>query len=207
MPKKWVLEIEEEANQEMYGPHYDPPIHDELARLEDEPEELADIDLATELLMTPLPHAESLECAEKCSNMQLSPVPASVDRQLEAYKAFRQCEFNRHREGTQVVSTTVDGDSANALRWLGYVKQQYKQVPSLCLFANEHVGEWTQSWLEKLRSLGLKASTLAVYTNGVISVAGFALTLVENADACPITELINLRRTPCLPLDVTVTTC
>jgi hypothetical protein len=165
-----------------------------LARLEEEPDELADIDFATELLRTALPYAESKECAEKCQNMQLSPVPASVDRELTAYKQFRQSEFNRFREGSQVVDTTVDGDCANALRFLGHVKQKFEQAPSIKLFASPRVGEWTQNWLEKLRSLGLKASSLACYTNGVIAVCGFALTLVEDPDACPVAQLINLRR-------------
>ena len=127
-------------------------------------------------------------------NMQLSPVPASVQRELTAYKAFRQSEFNRFRQGSQVVDTTVDGDCANALRFLGYVKQQFQQAPSVKLFASPRVGEWTQSWLEQLRTLGLKASSLACYTNGVIAVCGFALTLVEDPDACPVAQLINLRR-------------
>jgi len=33
-----------------------------------------------------------------------------------------------------------------------------------------------------------------VYTNGVIAVCGYALTLVEQPDACPTEQLINLRR-------------
>ena len=45
-----------------------------------------------------------------------------------------------------------------------------------------------------VKSLGLKASSLAVYCNGVISVSGYAITIVEDPDACPASELINLRR-------------
>ena len=175
------------------------PSHPLLATLSSEARARSLGVAATELLLTPLPHADSAEDAAKCQNMQLAPVPPAVEAELRAYKAFRQSDFNRFREGAPVVSVTVDSDAANALRWLGFVKTQYGAAfgaPSLKLFAHERVGEWTQAWLEKLRALGLKASTLAVYTNGVIAVCGYALTLVDQPDACPTEQLINLRRAP-----------
>ena len=70
--------------------------------------ELEDIDFATELLLTPLPHAESAECNAKCSNMALKPVPAAVEKQFKDYESYRQAPFSRHRTGAQVVSTTVE---------------------------------------------------------------------------------------------------
>ena len=95
----------------------------------------------------------------------------------------------------QVVTTTVESDKANALRFLGYLKEHHHQEPSLSLFANPRIGEWTQSWMEWLRtSLGLMASTLAVYCNGVISVSGYAISLVDDPSTCPTAELLNLRR-------------
>ena len=101
-----------------------------------------------------------------------------------------------HHDNLRTARLTARVRHANraALRWLGFVKTQHEQPPSLKLFAHPLVGEWTQAWLEKLRGLGLKASTLAVYTNGVISVCGYALTLVEQPEACPTEQLINLRR-------------
>ena len=93
-----------------------------------------------------------------------------------------------------VVSTTIESDKANALRWLNHVKIQFDQTPSLKLFANPRVGEWTQHWMENLKGLGLKASSLAVYSNGIISVSGFAITIVDDPDSCPSEQLINLRR-------------
>eukprot|EP00966_Prymnesium_polylepis_P076219 1766563-Prymnesium_polylepis.1 len=94
-----------------------------------------------------------------------------------------------------VVSTTIDSDKANALRWLGYVKTQFGQPPSVKLFASPSVAEWSEAWVTHLKNdLGLKASTLAVYLNGVIAVSGFALTLVDAPDACPVEQLVNLRR-------------
>ena len=77
----------------------------------------------------------------------------------------------------------------SALRWLGFVCPAYQQKATLMLFGSARVGEWTQAWLEKLRGLGLKASSLAVYTNGVLSMCHYALSLEPN-DACPVEELV-----------------
>ena len=122
--------------------------------------------------------------------MQLSPVPRPLDDELQQYAAFRSREFCRFRTGGQVVATTVESDRANALRWLGFVCPAYQQRPTLRLFASARVGEWTQAWVEKLRGLGLKASSLAVYTNGVISMCHYALSLEGAADVCPVEELV-----------------
>ena len=57
------------------------------------------------------------------------------------------------------------------------------------------MGEWTQRWIQWLRTEhNLKASTLAVYTNGVIAVSSYACALVDDASACPTQQLVVLRR-------------
>ena len=100
------------------------------------------------------------------------------------------------REGAAVVTTTVESDKANCLRFLGFLKSHCEQsAPSVTLLAHARVGEWVQRWLEWLRTEhSLKSSTLAVYTNAIISVSAFALTLVDAPEACPTSELLNLRR-------------
>ena len=227
MPRKWQLEAQ--AEEDRGNLQVDLVAQAELEALEEQCDELADVDLAVELLTTPPPHAESVEDAQRTSNMQLAPVPAAVEQQLGAYAAFRQQPFNRHRAtGGSVESTTVESDRANALwaerprtaagtsptarlslappvrarracppnekrRWLGYVKAEHGQAPSLKLFAHERVGEWTEAWVLKLRSLGCKASTVSVYVNGVISVSTYALQLVPEPELCPTEELLTLR--------------
>ena len=127
--------------------------------------------------------------------MQLAPVPPALERQLAAYAAYRQQPFNRHRStGAAVEASTVESDRANALRWLGHAKHEHAQAPALELFAHERVGEWTEAWVRKLRALGCKASTVAIYVNGVIAVSAYALTLVEEPERCPTHELVALRR-------------
>ena len=202
LPKKWALEIQEEVNR--YNGEDNPEIQQELRRLERNPESIADmededmekeeIDLATELLLTPLPHAESKEEASKCQNMALSPIPKALEEEFKAFERYRQAEFCRHRASSQVVSTTIDGDRSNALRFLGFVCREYDQRPTLKLFASARVSEWTEAWVTLLRELGLKASTLSVYINGVLSMAHYAITLVDHPEVCPVEELVNLRR-------------
>jgi hypothetical protein len=202
LPKRWAIEIQKEVNE--LNDEYNSDLEVELKQLDKNPESIADmedegmekeeIDLATELLLTPLPHAESKEEVAKCQNMALSPVPKALDDEFKAFEQYRGAEFCRHRASSQVVSTTIEGDRSNALRWLGFVCREYEQRPTLKLFASARVSEWTEAWVTKLRELGLKASTLSVYINGVLSMAHYAVTLVEHPQLCPAEELVNLRR-------------
>ena len=142
LPRRWELEIQEVFEPADAQPlaalaHRSPPTRPreqevnalngednpdnrvELRRLERAPQEAADldleledIDLATELLLTPLEHAETEECKAKCQNMQLAPVPKPLEDELRQYAAFRSSEFCRFRTGGQVVSTTVESDRA-----------------------------------------------------------------------------------------------
>ena len=90
-------------------------------RSEEMPEGLADLeleelDLATELLLTPPPHAEKKKNAKKVQiALLLSPVPKAIAEGFQPYHEFRQAPFCRHRTGGQVVSTTVEGDQQDAL--------------------------------------------------------------------------------------------
>ena len=194
MPRKWQLEAQQEEDDRNL--EEDLCVTAELEELDEQCDEMADVDLAVELLTTPPPYAASAEDAQKTSNMQLAPVPPAVEQQLKQYAAYRQQPFNRHRaSGGAVEASTVESDRANALRWLGYVKGEHGQPPSLKLFAHERVGEWTEAWVLKLRTLGCKASTVSVYVNGVISVSSFALSLVpDGAELCPTHELLALRK-------------
>ena len=92
------------------------------------------------------------EDASKTSNMALAPVPAAVEQQLAQYAAYRQQPFNRHRStgAAAVEDTTVESDRANALRWLGYLKAEHGQPPSLRLFAHERVERFSGFDLEQL---------------------------------------------------------
>ena len=111
MPRRWQLEIEKEeldkANEVCFL------LEEELES--EDIDELADFDFATELLLTELPYAALEEDTAKITNSALSPVPSSVAAQLLEYAEYRTAPFNRFREGSAVVSTTVESDKANAL--------------------------------------------------------------------------------------------
>ena len=192
MPRRWQLEMEQEENEA--AGEFDLLIQEELDN--EECDEQADFDFATELLLTELPYEAVEADTAKITNSALSPVPPSITAELQEYESFRQSPFNRHREGGAVVSTTTESDKANTLRFLGFLKSHCEQAtPSVKLMASPHVGEWCQRWLEWLKNdHQLKASTLAVYTNGLIAMSSFACTLVEDPAACPTQELLNLRR-------------
>jgi hypothetical protein len=213
LPTRWQQEIEMEENEaagalvervDVEGPgashtldcfvsgEVDLVLRDQL--IEDEDTEQVAIDFALELLLTESPWVEQETETAKCQNMALQPVPRLVQDEFKGFEEFRNSPFNRFRAGAQVVSTTIDSDCANALRWLGFVKAQYSLEPTVKLFGSERVAEFTQAWMEKLRSLGLKSSTLAVYCNGVISISQYALTIVEDASVCPVEQLVHLRR-------------
>jgi len=160
-------------------------------------DELGEWDLAHELLTAELPYGVDPEDEAKAANTQLSPVPAAVTKELEHFVAYRREEFNAHRTGPVVETTTVSGDQATALRFLKYLKEKEGQEQvSLKLFAHAQVGTWTQRYMTWLRGeLGLKSSTIAVYCNAILTVATYALTLVPAAerDACELQQLVNLR--------------
>ena len=192
MPRKWQLENEQDEDRANH--RVDLCTTMELEALEEQADEQADVDLALELLTTPLDR-EASDDARKTSNMQLAPVPPALEHQLEQYRAYRQQPFHRLRaSGGAVEASTVESDRANALRWLGFVKAEHGGAPSLRLFAHARVGEWTEAWVLKLRALGCKSSTVSSYVNGVISVSTYALTLVEEPEACPTDELLTLRK-------------
>ena len=182
-----------ESEENTAGGEVDLVLEDELEN--EVCDELADVDLAHELVLAELPYDVHEDNAKVC-NTALAPVPASVAAELAQYEAHRMEPFNRHREGGGVVSTTVESDKSNALRFLGYMKAHHAQIaPSVKLFAHPRVGEWCEQWVRWLKGEQhqLKASTCAVYINGLIAVAGFAITLVEDPDTCPMAELLRLR--------------
>ena len=185
----WRLQIEQESN-------LDEGVVDYCleAELEEELDEQADYSIAHELVHSELEYSVAVEDMALVSNTALNPVPKSVLEELAAYAAYRMEPFARHRAGGQVVTTTVEGDRSNALRFLGYMKSECDQTPTLKMFADPRIGRWTEQWMVWLAQVkGLRASTIAVYCNGIISVSTYALTLVDDPAVCPMIELLNLR--------------
>ena len=216
MPRRWQLEIEKEeldkSNEVCFL------LEEELES--EDIDELADFDFATELLLTELPYAALEEDTAKITNSALSPVPSSVAAALQEYAELphvalqppprgRRRREHDHRVGqgqrAGMRSPRAPGSASQRVtryrpctpqRFLGFLKSHCEQAqPGVELFAHGRVGEWCQRWLEWLRTEhGLKASTLAVYTHGVLAVSSYACTLLDDPSACPTSQLLNLRR-------------
>ena len=132
--------------------------------------------------------------AQIMSNFQLNPVPQGLESQLQGFSAFRSAPFNRHRSTGAVTDTSSEHDRQNALRFLGYCVREKGQQPDLRVFAAPNVGELTEAYLTALKERGLKASSLANYTNSILSVSSYGMTLVDDDTLTPTGELVNLRR-------------
>ena len=89
---------------------------------------------------------------------------------------------------------TIKGDREVALRFLNFCVQQKNLPPDLKLLASPNVGALVEEYLNFLRGLGLKASSLSNYVNSLIAVSSYCVTLVDEPELVPTDELINLRR-------------
>ena len=155
------------------------------------------MDLATEILLSSgAVYVEEAADRALTANLQLNPVPPSLQKQLDGLETFRSAPFNRHRSsGGMVVDTTILHDQQNTLRFLAFCVQQKDQPPDLRILAAPNVGELCEAYLTWLKDKGLKASSLANYTNSIISVSSYAMTLEDvEPELTPSEQLINLRR-------------
>ena len=88
----------------------------------------------------------------------------------------------------------MEHDKSNALRFLGYCVRHKDQPPDLQVFASPQVGAFCEAYLTMLReTLKLAASSLANYTNSILAVSQFAMTVYDTQDT-PVDQLVNLRR-------------
>lgn len=174
----------------------DPVLEDEIEQENPGIEESLAIDLATEILLASGgTYQEDAADAALMANYQLSPIPGPLASQLEGLTSFRSQAFNRHRSsGGAVMDITVKGDREVALRFLNFCVQQKQLPPDLKVLASPNIGQLVEEYLNFLRGLGLKASSLSNYVNSLISVSSYCLTLVEEPELVPTDELINLRR-------------
>ena len=124
LPARWEQELQREADED--GGEVDLVLLQQLE--EDEDIEKLELDLGSELLLTELPYKASEQCEAKVANLALSPVPPILETEFKQYESFRNAPFNRFRTGASVVSTTIESDRSNALRWLGYVTTQFGQA-------------------------------------------------------------------------------
>ena len=176
----------------------------------EEPEdcdELFGIALSNELSTEFVPYAD-IEQDEKASRgYSLKKPSKALQRDLDEYRARRTATLNRFRKGRAVEQTTCDGDVANGLRFLGWLKdhrdtsQDEAPVPLTlrAVFSHARLGEWVEQYLEFLEGRGLQWSSKANYTTGIVNILSFAIAddgyiLTEEKGLTVMEQVLNLRR-------------
>ena len=104
----------------------------------------------------------------------LIDVPASLQRELDAFTEWRIKPINREREGVSVQPVTVAGNKADTLRLLGWLKSERNVVPSIGgVFGSERLGEAVQKYMDYLRECGRAFTTCAGYVKSFLAIARF----------------------------------
>ena len=104
----------------------------------------------------------------------LIDVPASLQRELDAFTEWRIKPINRDREGVSVQPVTVAGNTADTLRLLGWLKSERNVVPSIGgVFGSERLGAAVQSFMDYLRECGRAYTTCAGYAKSFLAMARF----------------------------------
>jgi len=161
LPRLWQLQIEQEQNRAAL--EVDLVLNDEIE--EAELEEAAD--LAHELsTMVPF-QPERADDSKADESWRLRAIPEAMERELEAYAAFRQQAINIHRQGPAVVPITCENDRSNLLRFCGFLAAERQIQAGLGIFAQPDVGQWASDWVNALRAKGLKFSSLSNYVNSL----------------------------------------
>jgi hypothetical protein len=195
VPEEWEREhrlAEAEASGEVLGTDLLPE-EDELDR------ELG----ADELLQCALLSSEMLDCVNDDEeendigrNYALTELSAVLEGQLADLAQYRTRVLVASRHGRRVQEITLKNDRGVLLRFLGWLKTQDGPAGALDLTAfgrgdaAAQVEAYVQ-WCHEDR--GLAFGTIAGYTNSLLSVAQFANTVAEVADAT-LDALLNLRR-------------
>ena len=191
LPRAWKLAVEQEANHARL--EHDLLIEEELQEMEEE-----GVHLAAELSVM-APFADDREDDTAASNWRLPSIPASLNKELDAYAKYRAEPLNRFRDGSAVVDVTVGNDRASALRFLGWLRAEKEVLPGLGAFGKEEVAGWVEEWLHALKAKGVKYSSLSNYVNSLIAVTGHVYSTykidesIYSMQRTPLDELIRLR--------------
>ena len=169
VPESWELASQQEANTAVGEVDF---VLDE--QLDEHTFEAEDQSFAQEL--TSMASFAATPADElKVRNVQLSPVPAELASQLEAFLAHRTSVFAARRQGAAVVDLSCESDKASLLRFYGWLVTTDRvpegASPLLELLGHEDLGDHAQAYAEWLREEhSLRYSTIANYLNGLVSV-------------------------------------
>jgi hypothetical protein len=192
LPRLWQLHMEQERNRAAL--EEDLVLNDELAEAEaEDPVHLVDE------LSTMVPFLSDAQDDAVSKSWTLARIPEALEVELAAFVKFRQDALNIHRDGAAVVPVTCENDKGTCLRFLGWLQAERDIQPGLGCFATLEVSQWVSDWVNALREKGLKYSSLANYTNSIISITSFVYNTYKVDDAIhslpttPLEELVRLR--------------
>ena len=189
LPKKWQLEIEQDANAA--NMEEDLAITAELEEMEEDCDEHAEISIGHELLSDFQPYASIDEDDQKVTKLQT--ISSTLKQELIDWKAYRTATINRFRSGSKVTEVSHEGEVATLLRFLGYVHTiKEVQHPTLKVLRNHDICQVVQDYTQWLEAKQLKWSSVTNYLAAIITAAAFAN--LENETPPPLDQLANMRR-------------
>ena len=201
LPKKWRMEIEKEANDEAGEVDY--VLNEDLAQLDEECDEHAEITIAHELLLDFESFAEIDADNQKVS--KLSTLSAALKTELADWKLFRTSTLNRLRVGGKVVEVTHEHSVQTVLRFFGYLVTicQMRDPTFKKVFCKQDIGLTVERYAQWLESQELAWSSITNYLSALVAAAQFAT--IEMESPPPLDQLANLRRQVLLAPPVTCT--
>ena len=127
----------------------------------------------------------------RVTSYTLVDVPASLQRELDAFTEWRIKPINRDRDGVCVQPITAAGNKADTLRLLGWLKSEHNVVPSIgAVFGSKRLGVAVQRYVDYLRECGRVFTTCAGYVKSFLAVARFvySMRLARAPHGTPVTS-------------------
>lgn len=181
--------MDKEANDEVGD--VDLCLNEDLAQLDEECDEHAQITIMHELLTVFEPYADIDEDNAKVS--KLSTLSATLKKELVSWKEFRMSNLNRLRAGSKVAEITHEHEVATCLRFFGWLKQvESVASPEMSVFREANIGAVVEKYARWLEGKNLAWSTVANYLSALINGAAFATAEMEMPPSA-LDELANLR--------------
>lgn len=184
LPDLWKAKLEAAANAARG--EEDLVLTDTIEALEDE-----QVHLAAELVSSYVPYAETEADEDQARSWTLTRISPALERDLQAFAKYRADPLNRLRDGSAVVDVTVGGDIATCKRFLGYLQAEHEVPPGLGVFGQPELGEWVEAYLRALQAKGLRWSSMANYTNSILTFATYYNNTYEGYDC--VEDLARLR--------------
>ena len=182
VPQLWQMEAEAEANAANL--EVDLVL---LDKIDDHGYEAEQLTFAEELTME-APFTPTVEDESKLKQYALSPVPAILKSEMNAYIRHRCAVFASKRSSAAVVSATAEHDTQSLLKFYGWMARFDKiprgQLLHLTLLGHRMIGDLAQEFAEWLVSnQRVRYSTISNYLSGIIGCMNCVCGLHQRARA------------------------